>query len=231
MPSEDRHIFDDDEAPLVAHELRAPLTVIRGYLEKLARPLDEETRQMALGSAGRAVDRLDTLLDDLIASSAEQAVFAPQNFTRFSLRELATQVIDEMVPLADHTAEVTGDEGNVEADERLVRQAIANLVSNAFKHTPPDGRVAIEVADGDGSVLLRVEDDGPGVPPEARERVFELFERIGTPRKRTDGLGVGLPVARSIVRQHGGDLRLVESETGAGACFEMVLPVEPPASS
>ena len=89
-------------------------------------------------------------------------------------------------------------------------------------------RVEIRVAEEGRSARLFVEDDGPGVPDEARERIFDLFERLGAPRMRTNGLGLGLPVSRAIARHHGGDLRLAESG-GVGACFELTLPVERPA--
>jgi signal transduction histidine kinase len=221
--NDEHHTFAEDDGPLIAHELRAPLTVVRGYLEMLGRPLDDESREMALAAAGRAVDRLDTLLDDLIAATAEGEVFAPRRIDDFSLRDLCRDVVDELIPLSDHTASVSGDEGPVSADRQLIRQALTNLVSNAFKHTPPGGHVDVSVADAEPSVVVLVEDDGPGVPADARERVFELFERIGAPRMRTDGLGLGLPVARAIARHHGGDLALRENQ-GAGACFEMTLP-------
>jgi signal transduction histidine kinase len=223
--NDERHTFAEDDGPLIAHELRAPLTVVRGYLEMLGRPLDDETRRMALSGAGRAVDRLDMLLDDLVAATAEGEVFAPRRVEVFSLREMAQNVVSELAPLSDHSAEVTGDAGDVAADRQLVRQALTNLVSNAFKHTPSGGHVAIRVAEGASSIALLVQDDGPGVPDEARERVFELFERIGTPRVHTDGLGLGLPVARAIARHHGGDLTLQEGD-GTGACFELELPAE-----
>jgi signal transduction histidine kinase len=209
---------------LVAHELRAPLSVIKGYLGILERPLDDDSRLAALAAAGRAADRLDTMLDDLLAASADQRVFVPRRVEPADLRVMAQQVIDEMVPLYDHLVEVVGDDVVIECDARLIRQALCNLVSNALKHTPANGRVSVRLVDRDTEVLVVVEDDGPGVPPVERERVFELFSRLGSHDEMPEGLGLGLPVARTIVEQHGGSLALTDNCDVSGACFEMRLP-------
>jgi two-component system sensor histidine kinase TctE len=209
---------------LIAHELRAPLTVIKGYLDILHRPMDEESKVAALGAAKRAADRLDTMLDDLLAASGDRRVFAPRWLEPTSLRALAQDVVDEMLPLYDHLVDVVGDPGVVECDPTLIHQALCNLIGNALKHTPPSGRVSVRVAEEPAEVVLYVEDDGPGVPPEDRERVFELFSRLGNVGEAPEGMGLGLPVARTIVEQHGGTLALTASCEGSGACFEMRIP-------
>jgi signal transduction histidine kinase len=214
----------EEAQALVAHELRAPLSVIRGYLDILGRPLDEDSKLAALGAATRAAERLDTMLDDLLASSGDRRVFSPGRREDVVLRALAQEVVDEMLPLFDHLVDVVGDEGTVACDPRLIHQALCNLIGNALKHTPPSGRVSVRVAEEEEEVVLLVEDDGPGIPPEERERVFELFARLGSSTDTPRGLGLGLPVARTIVEQHGGTLALTDSCEGTGACFELRLP-------
>ena len=224
MTTEHEQAFDSEDMPLIAHELKAPLAVIKGYLDILHRPLDEESKLAALAAAKRAADRLDTMLDDLLATSGDERVFAPKRLAPVSLRELAQEVVDELLPLYDHLVDVVGDLGVVTCDAGLLHQALCNLVGNALKHTPASGRVSVRVAEEPSQVVLLVEDDGPGVPPEDRERVFELFTRLGMPGEMPEGLGLGLPVARTIVEQHGGMLALTDVCEGTGACFEMRLP-------
>jgi signal transduction histidine kinase len=213
-----------DAHALIAHELRAPLSVIKGYLDILERPLDDDSKLAALIAAGRAAERLDTMLDDLLAASADQRIFSPRHVEPTDLRAMAQQVIDEMMPLYDHLVEVVGDDVIIECDARLIRQALCNLVSNALKHTPASGRVSVRLDDLGTEVVVVVEDDGPGVPPVERERVFELFSRLGNDDEVPEGLGLGLPVARTIVEQHGGSLALTDTCDLSGACFEMRLP-------
>lgn len=211
---------------LIAHELRAPLTVIQGYTGILARPMDDASRAAALAALERATTRLDTLLDDLLATSGDSRVFAPRLVETVRLRDIAQDVVDELAPLHDHLIEVSGDAGSLRCDPRLVRQVIWNLVSNATKHTPTDGHVVVSVCDAPDEVTVLVEDDGPGVPDAEREAVFELFTRLGAPDDMPPGLGLGLTVSRAIVEQHGGTLALTNSCDASGACFEMRLPRE-----
>jgi len=209
---------------LIAHELRAPLTVIKGYIGILERPMDEDSRAAALAATGRAAARLDTMLDDLLAASGDSRVFAPRHTKPTSMRALAQDVADELTPLHDHLIEILGDDSIVDCDPNLIRQVLCNLIGNALKHTPEDGHVSVTVSDSPAETILLVEDDGPGVSESERERVFELFTRLGTPAEMPPGLGLGLPVSRSIVEQHGGTLVLTDTCRDTGACFEMRLP-------
>lgn len=222
-PPENDDATRQEAHALIAHELRAPLTVIKGYLEILERPMDEEMRLSALAAANRATDRLATMLDDLLAASADSRVFAPRHREQTNLLELCESVADELRPLHDHVIDVGGVDDIASCDRRLMWQLLTNLIQNALKHTPSDGAVRVTVSAGDNVVLVRVEDEGPGVAPESRERVFELFARLGTPEELPEGLGLGLPVSRAIAEQHGGSLGLVDG-SGGGACFELQIP-------
>jgi signal transduction histidine kinase len=228
LESHETRVSDTSERlALVVHEFRAPLTVVRGYLQLLEQPLDENELSQARGAAGRAVERLELLLDDLMAAISNPEVFAPAVNSHVSLRELAHEVVEEISPLHPNEIAVRGGWGEVQGDRVRLRQAIENLVSNAIKHTPGDGRVEIEVADAnsDNTVLFAVQDEGPGIRHEDRERVFNLFERLEAGANAPQGLGLGLPITRAIVAGHGGRVFIDDSATGAR--FVMELPSAP----
>lgn len=212
---------------LVVHELRAPLTVIRGYLQLLDRNdfLDAEEREAASAAASRATKRLEQLLEDLVAAVSDPTVFAPAVNEPISMLALAKDVVAEIEPLAARPLSVSGDAGVVQGDPARLRQVLENLVSNAIKHAPDAGTVSVSVKDlPDDRVSVIVEDSGPGVPEEYRETVFDLFERVRVGSKATAGLGLGLPIARAIVRAHGGELGLDDTPEGTGARFVATLP-------
>jgi signal transduction histidine kinase len=116
------------------------------------------------------------------------------------------------------------EEITITADERRVRQVVFNLVSNAVKFTPSDGRVDISARTEDGHVEVAVADTGPGIAAEDRKRIFEEFEQTDEGRK-AEGTGLGLPLSRKLVELHGGRL-WVESEPGRGSTFRFTLPLE-----
>ncbi len=217
----------------VAHELRAPLTVIRGYLQMLARrDLSEAERRTACAAAERAARRMETLLDDLVAAVSDPELFSPVVTRPVSMLEVASDVVEEARALAGRKISVSGEDGMVRGDPARLRQALENLVSNAVKHTPDDGRIDVVVTETDeGVVQVVVEDSGPGIPDEAKEVVFDLFERLGAGPEATSGLGLGLPIARAIVRAHGGEIVLAEPGQGKGARFVVTLPAAANASA
>ena len=110
------------------------------------------------------------------------------------------------------------------ADDRRVRQVVFNLVSNAIKFTPPDGRVDVSARLEDGDVEIAVADTGPGIPAEDRETIFQEFEQSAA-GKEAEGTRLGLPLSRKLVELHGGRL-WVESEVGRGSTFRFTLPLE-----
>lgn len=226
MVTHGSHESAAERLSLVIHELRAPLTVVRGYLQLLGQPRSESDREKARLAADRAVERLELLLDDLVAAISNPAVFAPAVQSHVALRELAEEVAEEVLPLRPARISVRGGAGEVHGDRTRLRQAVENLVSNAVKHTPEDGAILIEVYDADESqhVRLAVQDSGPGISPEDRERVFDLFERLEAGSDAPPGLGLGLPIARAIVVGHGGHVYLTDSAKENGARFVMELP-------
>jgi heavy metal sensor kinase len=209
-----------------AHELRTPLTILRGELEvALASAAPEAAHRPALESCLEEVGRLSSLVEDLLflARADAGAVPAPANPV-----ELAA-VVSDAAPALEVLASRAGVQLAVDAraaptrgSAPLLFRVVFNLAENAIKHTPAGTRVAIATrADRDGAIL-EVRDDGPGVAPEDRERIFERFYRADPARER-GGAGLGLPLTRAIVLMHGGRIE-VTGGPGAGSCFRVVLP-------
>jgi two-component system, OmpR family, sensor kinase len=211
-----------------SHELRTPLTVIRGQLEVLGAqpsPSAAEVRRVE-GLVQAETARISRLVDDLLLlASAEQT-----QFLRPESIELAPYVHeqwDAMSLLATRHFELGPvPMGTLEADPDRLAQALRNLVANAIEHTSPQlGLVRMRVEPGHGGDLrFIVEDDGPGIPGDQRERVFDRFHRTDAARDRASGgTGLGLAIVRAIAEAHGGRVFAGHSPEG-GARFELDLP-------
>jgi len=114
--------------------------------------------------------------------------------------------------------------GQIQADERKVRQVVLNLLSNAVKFTPEGGRIDVGAVPKDGSVEISVIDTRVGIAPEDQEKVFEEFRQVGTAAKKVEGTGLGLTLCRKFVELHGGKI-WVKSRVGAGSMFTFTIPV------
>jgi len=209
-----------------SHELRTPLTVIRGQLEVLARQRDvtpEDVRHVDEVVTTEVV-RMERLVEDLLllARADEGELLRP---TSLELRPFVTELFDSVTLTADRTFEL-GDvpEGTLRADEDRLAQVVRNLARNAIEHTGPRGLVRVCVnAQPRGWVEIAVEDDGPGIPPDQRDRVFDRFHRLDSARARgKGGAGLGLAIARAIVEAHGGRISAGASpEGGARVAFRL----------
>ncbi len=212
-----------------SHELRNPLAVIRANLDvALSDPRagEEELRQAA-EVARRAVERMTRLVDDLLALARLESPHL--SWERFDLSGVADEVLQEEAPRAREMgiALAVGprDAALVSGDRDAVKRALSNLLDNALRYSP--GGTSVAVACGttpDGWAWLAVKDQGPGVPREHQERIFERFYRIDRSRSRAmGGSGLGLAIVRQIAEAHGGRAG-VSSEPGAGATFFFYLP-------
>lgn len=224
VPSDDA----DDVMAIVAHEIRAPLTVIAGYLEILGRPLDDASRERALAESLRAVGRIETLVGDLARVASAGEWFDPGSVRQLSMSALAAEVAGSFGHVSTHAIEVvSGGPGIVNGNEPRLWQALTNLVANAVVHAPAGGRITLAVSDREDTVVISIEDEGPGIPAEARERIFQRFERLGTGSTGQPGTGLGLYIVREIVRAHGGSVRAEEGECGRGTRMVVKLPAAP----
>jgi two-component system, OmpR family, sensor kinase len=212
-----------------SHELRTPLTVIRGQLDLLAAdggaPDPAELRRVERMIQSE-VSRLTRLVGDmLLLAQTDRDDFL--HLTDVPLAEFVQELWDGLSLTAERNFEVGALPAvTIRADPDRLAQALRNLASNAVAHTrAPDGLVRIDVEPLDSrTVRLAVTDDGPGIPPAERERVFERFHRANPARTREDGgAGLGLSIVRAIVGAHHGTVRVLEGE-GGGARFEVELP-------
>jgi two-component system phosphate regulon sensor histidine kinase PhoR len=214
----------------VSHELRTPLSLIKGYVETLldgARD-NPEVAERFLKIIDRNAQRLDLLIQDLLTISALESGRIKLNVQPVNLGALVGKVFTDLHSKADNkNVELVNElpELTVNADANRLDQVFANLVDNAIKYGRANGsvRVGSKMLD-DGTLEVFVRDDGPGIPAESLDRVFERFYRVDKARSRDQGgTGLGLSIVKHIVQAHRGEVR-VESGPGKGATFFFTLP-------
>ena len=221
-----------------SHELRTPLTVLRSVGEEAALQgsVDPGACLDVVGSMLEEVDRLTRLVDSLLTLTRADSGKLVLTNQSVDLRALAESVTEQLRVLAEEKRQTLALEApeptRVRGDETLLRQGLANLVHNAIKYTPAGGAIRVGLkARASGAAVIEVQDSGPGIPPEHRERVFERFYRVDAGRSREEGgVGLGLAIARSAVEANGGRIEL-ESSEGRGSVFRVVLPATEPGGS
>jgi signal transduction histidine kinase len=217
-----------DFVSLVSHELRSPMAAVIGASRTLQgrwRELTADQRQSFLALIGDETSRLANLIGDVLDTSRIEAGTFSFTFSDVDLGELVRDVVaaaelaqDEVVLIS----EVSGSLPAVRGDRERLRQVIQNLVDNAVKYSSAGARVHVSAIADDGSVLIDVSDEGPGIPPEDQQLIFEKFGRSGGGATKP-GTGLGLFIARSIAEAHGGSLD-VESAPARGSVFRLELP-------
>lgn len=214
----------------VSHELRTPLTPLKGFLETIRRRRDElepEAIEQIHTSMSAQVSRLERLVGDLLAVAELDAGGVEVAKHVFDVAAVASAVVEETD--SDRVRiEETATRVRARGDTKAAHRVIAALVDNGMKHT--ESHVVVRVArEGRDSVVVEVVDDGPGIAPWDHDKVFERFGRLGDHLTRTQGPGLGLPIARALAEQMGGELTL-ESDVDEGACFRLRLPAPEPSS-
>lgn len=223
----------DDFVSTVSHELRTPLTSILGSIEMMAEgmagTLSEQQRQLT-GVIDRNCHRLLDLVDDLLLVATFESGGPPRRDDLIDLRGVvetvhtgaATMATRAQIVLEEH---LPAEPVVVRGDATFLERAVSNLVVNAIKFSPDGGRVTTRLAKRDGVCHLAVTDHGLGIAAEDRPRLFERFFRADTTQGRAiQGTGLGLPIVKSVVENHGGSIEL-HSELGVGSTFTIVLPL------
>jgi signal transduction histidine kinase len=213
--------FVDD----AGHELRTPITVIKGHLAVMGD--DPEDRERTMGIVRGELDRMARIVEDLLVlAKAEQPDFVRPEPTEVA--DFTTALMVKSQALGDRRWRLDAcATGVVPADEQRLTQAVLNLVRNAVEHTTDGAEIGLGSRWTTEGLHLWVRDTGPGIPPEEQQRIFERFARGPLDARRGDGAGLGLSIVRSVVEAHGGRVEL-ESRPGDGARFTLVLPGLPP---
>ena len=215
----------------VSHELRTPLSMIKGYVETLqgGDVADPELEARFLGKIQKHSDRLTYLIEDLLALSQLESNQIALSIAEVPIAKLINRVVEDLHDkAAERRVELVAKVDPVQkvfVDADRVLQVLQNLIDNGIKYGAREGKVVVEVIPGENeTVVVSVADDGPGIPAEARERVFERFFRVDKARSREQGgTGLGLAIVKHIVQSHGGRVWL-EQGNPTGSVFAFTLP-------
>ncbi len=216
----------------VSHEFRTPLSIINGYLETLEdEKLSKEMRRKSIAVMRRHGDRLNDLIGDLLTISKmeEKGVRLESEPTDLApiLKRLVEQMEHEISAKgATLKMELPGPLPPVEVDVYRMEQAFSNLLANALRHgRSKEGEITIHAALQGPELMIGFRDNGPGIPLQDQDHIFERFYRVGGDRARhTGGTGLGLSIVKNVIQAHGGRI-VLESKPGAGAHFMIFLPV------
>ena len=215
-----------------SHELKTPITAIRGLTETLLGDdeIEKETVTSFIERVHAQSLRLSQLVGDLMTISRLESSQAGEEFTRINFADLARQA----ARAGQVTAEEKGQDLDVElpdtevmvwGDRQNLSQLLDNLIDNAIKYTPNDGSITVKVSKDDENAILQVTDTGIGISPQFQQRVFERFYRVDKARSQSlGGTGLGLSIVKNIAEKHGGSID-VKSQLGSGSSFTIKLPL------
>lgn len=222
----------------VSHELRTPLTNVKSYTETLidaAGELPTDTEVKFLSVIAGETDRMTRIVKDLLTLSKLDCGKMDLHFHRFSMQHMVESVYNAMVLEAGNnglelTLNIRGKMPDMNGDRERLEQVVINILSNAVKYTPSGGHIVLSAARRDeGHVMIRVKDDGMGIPKDDIPRLFERFYRVDKARSRAKGgSGLGLAIAKEMVEAHRGTIYL-ESQLDEGTTVTVVLPTNLPA--
>lgn len=214
-----------------SHELKTPITSIRGYAELLDNGFvtDEETKNKFVKRILKSTDRMTQLIEDILMISRLETKDAEVTFSVVKLKPLIQEIMDAVEPIASKyevTLHSEGEEVELEASVKQMRELLMNLIVNGIKYNHPGGNVWVKLASSGRNAVIRVKDDGMGIHEEEQSRIFERFYRVDKGRsKKMGGTGLGLSIVKHIVEFNDGYLRL-KSQVNVGSEFIISLPME-----
>ncbi len=207
------------------HELRTPITIIRGHLELMGPDPDEQEETLRLVMS--ELDRMSRMVDDLVLlAKAERTDFL--HFETVDLTELTQELYLKATALGKRMWQITLlSKGQIVVDRQRITEAVMNLAQNATQHTQETDIIRLGSSITQGEVRFWVQDVGEGIPDSEQQRIFERFARVSVTRRRSEGAGLGLAIVRAIVEAHGGRIHL-QSQLGKGSTFTLHIPLDPP---
>ncbi|ALF09481.1 MULTISPECIES: sensor histidine kinase [Bacillota] len=218
----------------IIHDLRTPLFSIRGYLEGIQKGIADTPEKIAkyIEVCQRKANVLDTLISDLFIFTKLEHLEQEPNFEKINIYKFLNNIIKEFKLEAEKKkikVEIVSSVTNhvIFADEHLLTRAIDNLLNNALRHTPNDGKITISLNETDEHIEISVIDTGEGINPKDLPYLFTpLYRGEGSRNRKTGGAGLGLTIAKKIFLAHGGDLRAGNHISHGGAVFTAFLPKE-----
>jgi two-component system, OmpR family, sensor histidine kinase CreC len=211
----------------LTHEMKSPLSAVRGAAELLQEDPSAQDRLRFARSIGEQADRMQRIVERLLLLARVEQLQAPEEIREIELAPLAEQVLAgraSQMAARGVTAEVGGDRSaRVRGDPFLLQQALANLVDNAIEFSPDGAAIGIDIADGAGRWTISVRDHGPGAPEYALPHLFERFYSLPRPATGRKSTGLGLSFAREVAKIHGGSLEF-ENHPQGGGLARLILP-------
>lgn len=236
----------DEFVSVVSHELRSPLTAIKGYTQHLVRRLERRLRKAQQDSAISAVDipesydlhslgiiqsqadHLERLVSDLLDLSQVQWGKLHLQYSSFYLADVLAESVRSVQASAEqHTIylDIAVQDTKIVADKIRLSQVVGNILDNAIKYSPQGGRVTVKLEERGGDYLVSITDQGIGISQEYLDHIFERFYRVrNTASRQYSGIGLGLYVTRAIIEEHGGHIRVTNNK-GLGCTFSFTVPV------
>jgi signal transduction histidine kinase len=218
----------DEFIGLASHELKTPVTSLKGYLQIIARNLPPDDKNKVLASrALEQVGKLTTLISDLLDVTKIHTGKLPFTYADFDVIKLIAElreILQQTDPSHKLVLNLPAGELIIHADSQRIEQVIINLVTNAIKYSPKADKVIIEAEIIDNKLRVSVQDFGIGIQPDQLERVFSRFYRVENLASHMSGLGIGLYISQEIVTRHQGRL-WVESIYGEGSTFYFEIPI------
>jgi signal transduction histidine kinase len=220
----------DEFLAMVAHELRAPLAAIVGWVHLLRERRDEGDLESGLAVIEQSAQLQQKLIDDLLAMSRTAGESIAMESRLLDLRPVLDAVLDAVVPVAaDKELRISrrydANAGPVRGDATRLQQVLGNLVANAVKFTPPRGAIDVSLTRSRGWAVVAVKDEGVGIAPEFLPHVFDRFRQDPATARTHGGLGLGLAIARQLLELHGGEIEAHSAGRGRGATFVVRLPL------
>jgi PAS domain S-box-containing protein len=220
----------EDFVHMAAHELKTPITALRGYLQLLQLNHQKENRDKddnILGRMNKQTDSLLNLIDEMLNVTRIRAGELLYHFSLFDLNEAVKDVVDSFKATAkNHRITLISEPiPYVNGDKYRISQVLTNLISNAIKYAPDGPEIIVTVCAESDKVVVKVKDHGIGIPKEQQKKIFDRFYRSETlPKNTYQGLGLGLYIAMDIVKKHNGKMG-VDSESDEGAEFWFSIPL------
>jgi heavy metal sensor kinase len=212
----------------VSHELKTPLTILKGELEVTLKKIRSATEyESVLQSSLEEINRISKIVDSLLILARFDSKEMPLRLASLDLNALLSSILDSVKTLAKNKDIVLkfSSQGAVtlEGDEGQLQRLFMNLLDNAIKYTPPNGKVTLDLSKNDDTAVIKVIDSGIGIPESEIQYIFDRFYRVDKSRT-SQGFGLGLSIVKSIVQAHKGKIE-VASKPGLGTTFTVILPI------